>query len=151
MWVGEDVERRVDGCLRVVGWRVRRVGESGESRESRLERRNVVSSLENFGTMSDGQMQNALDYVGKVKKTFAGRRDIYNDFLTTLKEYQERNIDAPAVAHRIRVLFAGHPDLIQGFSTFLPPGVQVSDVPATNQTPNPQPQDPQSPQPDPLE
>ena len=34
-------------------------------------------------------------------------------------------IDTPGVINRVSELFAGHPDLIQGFNTFLPPGYRI--------------------------
>lgn len=34
-------------------------------------------------------------------------------------------IDTPGVIERVSTLFAGHPNLIQGFNTFLPPGYRI--------------------------
>lgn len=34
-------------------------------------------------------------------------------------------IDTPGVIERVSSLFAGHPELIQGFNTFLPPGYRI--------------------------
>lgn len=34
-------------------------------------------------------------------------------------------IDTPGVINRVSELFAGHPNLIQGFNTFLPPGYRI--------------------------
>lgn len=34
-------------------------------------------------------------------------------------------IDTPGVIDRVSTLFAGHPNLIQGFNTFLPPGYKI--------------------------
>lgn len=36
-----------------------------------------------------------------------------------------RRIDTPGVINRVSELFAGHPMLIQGFNTFLPPGYRI--------------------------
>jgi paired amphipathic helix protein Sin3a len=36
-----------------------------------------------------------------------------------------RSIDTPGVINRVSELFAGHPNLIQGFNTFLPPGYRI--------------------------
>lgn len=43
-----------------------------------------------------------------------------------------QSIDTPGVINRVSTLFKGHPDLIVGFNTFLPPGfkIEVSDVQA---------------------
>ena len=35
------------------------------------------------------------------------------------------SIDTPGVIDRVSSLFAGHPELIQGFNTFLPPGYRI--------------------------
>lgn len=35
------------------------------------------------------------------------------------------SIDTPGVIDRVSELFAGHPELIQGFNTFLPPGYRI--------------------------
>ena len=35
------------------------------------------------------------------------------------------SIDTPGVIDRVSTLFAGHPELIQGFNTFLPPGYRI--------------------------
>jgi paired amphipathic helix protein Sin3a len=34
-------------------------------------------------------------------------------------------IDTPGVINRVSNLFKGHPDLIVGFNTFLPPGYKI--------------------------
>ena len=34
-------------------------------------------------------------------------------------------IDTPGVISRVSALFKGHPDLIVGFNTFLPPGYKI--------------------------
>ena len=35
------------------------------------------------------------------------------------------SIDTPGVINRVSNLFKGHPDLIVGFNTFLPPGYKI--------------------------
>lgn len=35
------------------------------------------------------------------------------------------SIDTPGVINRVSQLFKGHPDLIMGFNTFLPPGYKI--------------------------
>ena len=39
-----------------------------------------------------------------------------------MKEYKAQKIDTAGVITRVKQLFKGHPDLIVGFNTFLPPG-----------------------------
>lgn len=42
-----------------------------------------------------------------------------------LYEYTDDSIDTPGVIERVSTLFRGHPNLIQGFNTFLPPGYRI--------------------------
>ncbi|KAF0310235.1 Paired amphipathic helix protein Sin3a [Amphibalanus amphitrite] len=73
-----------------------------------------------------------------------------------MKEIKAQNIDTPGVITRVSSLFRGHPALIVGFITFLPPGYKV-EVQSSNNTysdttvspPPPQPQL-QQPPPQPL-
>ena len=43
----------------------------------------------------------------------------------TFKKLIFTSIDTPGVINRVSELFAGHPNLIQGFNTFLPPGYRI--------------------------
>ena len=45
-----------------------------------------------------------------------------------------RSIETPGVIERVSQLFSGHPSLIQGFNTFLPPGYKIEC--GTNGDPN---------------
>ncbi|GAA6061549.1 hypothetical protein JCM10212_001081, partial [Sporobolomyces blumeae] len=49
----------------------------------------------------------------------------YDQFLTIMKDFKTQNIDTPGVIDRVSTLFRGHPSLIQGFNTFLPPGYRI--------------------------
>ena len=42
-----------------------------------------------------------------------------------MKEFKSQGIDTPGVIERVSTLFRGHPALIQGFNTFLPPGYRI--------------------------
>lgn len=44
---------------------------------------------------------------------------------TTKPLIQNYRIDTPGVIDRVSSLFTGHPELIQGFNTFLPPGFRI--------------------------
>jgi len=69
---------------------------------------------------------------------------VYNRFLDIMKDFKSQayvspidilnqnftganfsSIDTPGVINRVSELFAGHPNLIQGFNTFLPPGYRI--------------------------
>ncbi|KAL2003933.1 hypothetical protein VTN02DRAFT_1629 [Thermoascus thermophilus] len=42
-----------------------------------------------------------------------------------MKDFKSQAIDTPGVIQRVSTLFNGHPALIQGFNTFLPPGYRI--------------------------
>lgn len=51
-----------------------------------------------------------------------------------MKDFKSCAIDTPGVIERVSTLFAGNPNLIQGFNTFLPPGYKIEC--GTNGDPN---------------
>ncbi|KAJ7773027.1 hypothetical protein B0H16DRAFT_1880538 [Mycena metata] len=61
----------------------------------------------------------ALSYLDAVKNKFHDQPNVYNHFLEIMKEFRSQTIDTPGVIQRVSHLFNGHPDLIQGFNTFL--------------------------------
>jgi paired amphipathic helix protein Sin3a len=75
-----------------------------------------------------------LSYLDQVKVQFADHPDVYNRFLDIMKDFKSGAIDTPGVIERVSTLFAGHPNLIQGFNTFLPPGYKIEC--GTNGDPN---------------
>lgn len=84
----------------------------------------------NPGTPSSSQNQqpilnDALSYLDLVKVRFQEYPDIYNKFLDIMKDFKSQSIDTPGVINRVSTLFNGHPELIQGFNTFLPPGYKI--------------------------
>ncbi|KAF2100142.1 hypothetical protein NA57DRAFT_17396, partial [Rhizodiscina lignyota] len=70
-------------------------------------------------------LNDALSYLDQVKVQFAERPDVYNKFLDIMKDFKSGAIDTPGVIDRVSNLFAGNPNLIQGFNTFLPPGYKI--------------------------
>ncbi|KAK8103778.1 uncharacterized protein PG998_010811 [Apiospora kogelbergensis] len=80
------------------------------------------------GALQQGQqpiLNDALSYLDQVKVQFADQPDVYNKFLDIMKDFKSQTIDTPGVINRVSDLFAGHPNLIQGFNTFLPPGYRI--------------------------
>lgn len=78
--------------------------------------------------MGQGQqpiLNDALSYLDQVKVQFAEHPDVYNRFLDIMKDFKSGAIDTPGVIDRVSTLFAGNPNLIQGFNTFLPPGYKI--------------------------
>ena len=66
-----------------------------------------------------------MSYLDQVKVRFSDQPDVYNRFLDIMKDFKSQAIDTPGVIERVSTLFNGHPALIQGFNTFLPPGYRI--------------------------
>ncbi|EST05486.1 Histone deacetylase interacting [Kalmanozyma brasiliensis GHG001] len=75
--------------------------------------------------MATLNVKDALSYLDQVKVQFAEHPDVYNRFLDIMKDFKSQSIDTPGVIERVSTLFRGHPSLIQGFNTFLPPGYRI--------------------------
>ncbi|XP_078052831.1 SIN3 transcription regulator family member A isoform X4 [Augochlora pura] len=71
------------------------------------------------------KVEDALSYLDQVKYKFNDQPQVYNDFLDIMKEFKSQSIDTPGVITRVSNLFKGHPELIVGFNTFLPPGYKI--------------------------
>ncbi|XP_063987548.1 paired amphipathic helix protein Sin3b isoform X4 [Diachasmimorpha longicaudata] len=71
------------------------------------------------------KVEDALSYLDQVKFKFNDQPQVYNDFLDIMKEFKSQSIDTPGVITRVSNLFKGHPELIVGFNTFLPPGYKI--------------------------
>lgn len=71
------------------------------------------------------KVEDALSYLDQVKFKFGNKPQVYNDFLDIMKEFKSQSIDTPGVIARVSCLFKGHPELIVGFNTFLPPGYKI--------------------------
>ncbi|XP_041988654.1 paired amphipathic helix protein Sin3a isoform X2 [Aricia agestis] len=71
------------------------------------------------------KVEDALSYLDQVKFKFNAQPQVYNDFLDIMKEFKSQTIDTPGVITRVSNLFKGHPGLIVGFNTFLPPGYKI--------------------------
>ncbi|XP_069364151.1 paired amphipathic helix protein Sin3a [Maniola hyperantus] len=71
------------------------------------------------------KVEDALSYLDQVKYKFNTMPQVYNDFLDIMKEFKSQTIDTPGVITRVSNLFQGHPELIVGFNTFLPPGYKI--------------------------
>jgi len=67
-------------------------------------------------------MQDAVAYMEKVNEVFADRPEVYTEFLSIIKAFQEQRLDTPGVIAAVGKLFAGHDDLLVGFNPFLPEG-----------------------------
>ncbi|CAG5127145.1 unnamed protein product, partial [Candidula unifasciata] len=112
------------------------VGANPQSLHTQTAHQSSISQNQMSGpSMSGGQQQqqqfqrlkveDALSYLDQVKLQFGNQPQVYNDFLDIMKEFKSQTIDTPGVINRVSNLFKGHPDLIVGFNTFLPPGYKI--------------------------
>ncbi|CAO3665162.1 unnamed protein product [Umbelopsis ramanniana] len=83
------------------------------------------SSSQSSGTYRPLNVRDALTYLDQVKVQFSDQPDVYNKFLDIMKDFKSQAIDTPGVIERVSTLFRGHPALISGFNTFLPPGYRI--------------------------
>lgn len=72
------------------------------------------------------RVEDALDYLDKVKLEFGDRPIIYNEFLCIMKDFKAGVLDTPGVIMKVSQLFRGYNHLILGFNTFLPDGFKIS-------------------------
>ncbi|KAG8914571.1 Transcriptional regulatory protein sin3 [Tulasnella sp. 417] len=77
------------------------------------------------GTSRPLKVKDAFSYLEMVKIQFQERPGVYNQFLDIVKDFKSQTVDASSTIDRISTLFNGHPSLIQGFNTFLPPGYRI--------------------------
>src|ERR1041385_1726637 len=70
-------------------------------------------------------VKDALSYLDQVKVQFSEQPDVYNRFLDIMKDFKSGAIDTPGVIGRVSSLFAGNPDVCQGFNAFLPPAYRI--------------------------
>ncbi|KAF8518600.1 paired amphipathic helix, partial [Gautieria morchelliformis] len=87
------------------------------------------------GTTGDRPLNvsDALGYLDEVKNRFQDRPDVYNHFLDIMKDFKSQVLTTPGVIERVSTLFSGHPELISGFNTFLPPGYRIECTTGENQ------------------
>ncbi|KAH8550911.1 hypothetical protein BGW37DRAFT_426755 [Umbelopsis sp. PMI_123] len=83
------------------------------------------ASSQSSGTYRPLNVRDALTYLDQVKVQFSDQPDVYNKFLDIMKDFKSQAIDTPGVIERVSTLFRGHPTLISGFNTFLPPGYRI--------------------------
>nr|KAG5690313.1 hypothetical protein BaRGS_022540 [Batillaria attramentaria] len=83
------------------------------------------SGLHSAAAATLSSVEDALSYLDQVKLQFGNQPQVYNDFLDIMKEFKSQTIDTPGVISRVSNLFKGHPELIVGFNTFLPPGYKI--------------------------
>ncbi|XP_040382520.1 paired amphipathic helix protein Sin3-like 5 [Oryza brachyantha] len=69
--------------------------------------------------------EDALKYLGTIKNKLTDHPDKYYGFIYIMRDFSKGRINTRTVIDRVRVLFAGYPDLLHGFNKFLPRGLKV--------------------------
>ncbi|KAH9477605.1 Paired amphipathic helix protein Sin3-like 2 [Psilocybe cubensis] len=64
-------------------------------------------------------------YLDAVKRAFSDQPAIYDEFLSTLRQWNQNEFSTDILLKRIREMLKGHSDLIQRFNVFLPEGVTM--------------------------
>jgi paired amphipathic helix protein Sin3a len=67
----------------------------------------------------------AVEFLDRVREMFSDLPYIYNSFLEVMKGFKDQTITTDDVINRVKLLFKGHPDLLQGFNLFLPPAYRI--------------------------
>lgn len=91
----------------------------------RLKVEDALSYLDQVSIPEISQESASHKFMFQVKYKFGNQPQVYNDFLDIMKEFKSQSIDTPGVIQRVSNLFKGHPELIVGFNTFLPPGYKI--------------------------
>ncbi|XP_020891608.1 paired amphipathic helix protein Sin3-like 4 isoform X1 [Arabidopsis lyrata subsp. lyrata] len=68
----------------------------------------------------------ALDFLKAVKDKYQDNREIYERFLTVMKDFKAQRAHTCDVISRVKELFKGQPELLLGFNTFLPMGFEIT-------------------------
>ena len=71
------------------------------------------------------KVEDALHYLKYIRDNFRKQPILYSNFLDIMKKFRSQSIDTPGMIAQVSHLFRGHPDLIVGFNTFLPPGYKI--------------------------
>ncbi|CAL9240107.1 unnamed protein product [Arabidopsis halleri] len=68
----------------------------------------------------------ALNFLKAVKDKYQDNREIYERFLTVMKDFKAQRAHTCDVISRVKELFKGQPELLLGFNTFLPMGFEIT-------------------------
>ena len=86
---------------------------------------NSISTAAGSAQFQMIKVEDALSYLDQVKFKFGNQPQVYKNFLDILKEFKSHRCDCEGVIARVSCLFRGHPKLLVGFNTFLPPGYKI--------------------------
>merc|ERR1711974_470515 len=66
--------------------------------------------------------EDAIRFLDRVRTRLEGRPQDYSDFLNIMRDLKSESLNINCAIAKVCHLFQDFPDLIQGFSIFLPPG-----------------------------
>ncbi len=69
--------------------------------------------------------EDAMEFLECVRDRFADMPFLYNTFLAVMRDFKSQSINTQDVIRRVKQLFEGHPDLVDGFNMFLPPAFRL--------------------------
>nr|XP_023873625.1 paired amphipathic helix protein Sin3-like 2 [Quercus suber] len=72
------------------------------------------------------EFEGAINFVNKIKRCFQNDEHVYKAFLDCLNTYKKEHKDINKVHNEVSILFEGHPDLLDEFTTFIPEAASVS-------------------------
>eukprot|EP00638_Chattonella_subsalsa_P003652 CAMPEP_0117736630 /NCGR_PEP_ID=MMETSP0947-20121206/2048_1 /TAXON_ID=44440 /ORGANISM="Chattonella subsalsa, Strain CCMP2191" /LENGTH=473 /DNA_ID=CAMNT_0005551965 /DNA_START=688 /DNA_END=2109 /DNA_ORIENTATION=- len=84
------------------------------------------------------EIDHAISYITTVKQRFVNEPERYQQFLEILRSYQTNRGNMKDVLQQLSILFNGHDDLLDQFSSFLLAGTAPQENPKGN-TPRPRP------------
>jgi len=68
--------------------------------------------------MAKPSIEDARGFVRKVKEHFSNEMSVYQQFITTLKQYRSAIITRDEAIKSVETTFNGHPELVEGFRMF---------------------------------
>uniref|UniRef100_A0A8C4NC12 Uncharacterized protein n=1 Tax=Eptatretus burgeri TaxID=7764 RepID=A0A8C4NC12_EPTBU len=71
------------------------------------------------------KIKDASSYLHQMKRRFANKSQVYGDFLGIMDEFKSQSIDTAGIVSHVSNLFKGHPNLMLGLNTFLPPDCKI--------------------------
>lgn len=78
------------------------------------------------------EIKDAVGYLEQLKREDEKQPELYNKFLTIMRDFRLEKINTPQVLEQVTVLFRGKPWLIRNFLMFLPPEHIVIKSPEDN-------------------
>ncbi|MBA0766797.1 hypothetical protein Gotri_015801 [Gossypium trilobum] len=70
--------------------------------------------------------KDAETYLKQVKEMFKDEKDKYNMLLHVMRDFSIQRTDVIGVVERVKEIFKGHNNLIQGFNIFLPKRYKIT-------------------------